>query len=453
MGIRLGGLAGGFDTNRLVEQLIEAERIPINTAKQRKERVEQEKEAFDTLRGHLSALDSAMNNLKTETDFYKLKVESSHPDIIDGVVDGPAMLGTYEFEVRGMARNEKELAYGFPDKDETYVGFGFLYIEREDKEGVEVEIEPQSTLEDVARQINQQEAGVRALIMNTKYKPDSFRLLVISEDSGQEAKILLDEDTTNLEFREQVTGRNLDVLFEDVPVTDEDNTLEELLDSVVFNVKRSEPGTRVQVSVTYDIDTSLEDIRAFVDAYNEVARFVHGQFEIDPETQRAGLLSGDSSIKSILRQLQQSFQGAIRSPDSKYSTLAEAGITTNPKTGEIELDESKMKQALSEDYEGVARLFIRSRYGNGVAERLGRRLRNFRDPGTGILTSRTRGLDTIIKNQDKEIERKERNLAQKEESIRRRFTALEGRLADLQGQGQFLAARFGGGAPAGGGGG
>ena len=112
-----------------------------------------------------------------------------------------------------------------------------MLIGRDDKEDFEVTIEPGSTLQDVVTQINAAEAGVTAMVINTKYKPDSYRLLVISNDSGKEAKISLDEDTTYLEFKEQVTGRNLDVLFEDVPVTDEDNNLEALVDGIIFKQK------------------------------------------------------------------------------------------------------------------------------------------------------------------------------------------------------------------------
>src|SRR5690606_40786359 len=94
-----------------------------------------------------------------------------------------------------------------------------------------------------------------------KYKPDAYRLLVISEESGQEAKITVDEDTTFLEFKEQVTGRNLDVLFEDVPITDEDNILEDLLEGVTLHARRSEAGTRVQISIVHDLEATLEGIK------------------------------------------------------------------------------------------------------------------------------------------------------------------------------------------------
>src|SRR5687768_10049168 len=135
MGIRVPGSAV---PPNLVEKLLEMEKVPVEQAKKRREEVVEEKKEIEKLQGMLSELDSAASGLKTKTDFYKLKVESSHPDILEGTIDGFAMLGTYEFEVRGLAKTEKELAYGFPDKDQTPVGFGYMLIEREDKEALEV---------------------------------------------------------------------------------------------------------------------------------------------------------------------------------------------------------------------------------------------------------------------------------------------------------------------------
>ena len=345
--------------------------------------------------------------------------------------------------MRGLAKAEKELAYGFPDKDETEVGFGFMLIEREDMDDFEVVIEPDSTLRDVVQAINDSDAGVKAMVINTKYKPDSYRLLVISEESGKEAKVYIDEDTTFLEFKEQVSGRNLDVLFEDVPVTDEDNDLEELIDGVVFNAKRSEPGTRVQVTVGYDVDATMETIQEWVNKYNEIAEFINGQFVVNPSTKKAGVLSGDQSLKTVQRLLQSSISTATYT-GGKYSTLSEVGITTDPKSGLLNMDEAKVRGALAEDYEAVANLFIRNRNYVGVGERMAQAVRKLRDPGAGVLKSRSRGLDNIIKNQDKIIERKKRTMEERQESIKQRFTSLEGRLAGLKAQGDFLTQKFGG---------
>lgn len=432
----MSGMASGLDP-RLVDQLVEAEKIPIKTAKTRKEKFVSEKKEMDKLNTHLTDLDGTLNSLKARADFFKMKVESSHPDIIDGICKTDAMVGSYEFEVRGLARADKQLAYGWPDKDKTAVGFGYMEIERDDKGSFDLEIDPGSTLQDVAQKINDLDAGVRAMVINTKYNPDSYRLLVISETSGQEAKIKIDEDTTFLEFKNQVAGQNLDVLFEDVPVTDVDNQLDELVDGVTFNIKRSEPGTRVQVSINYDIDKTVEGIKSFVEKYNQVSVFIHDQYQENPQTGKRGLLSGESSIKTVMRGL-QSVIGDTRKSGGKFQTLADIGITTDPKSGNLKLDEAKVKSSLSEDYEGVAKLFIRGREAAGLADNMASKLKQLRDPTSGAVKSRTKALENIIKSQDEDIEKRERNMVMKEEGIRRRFSALEGQIANLQSQGSMF---------------
>ncbi len=451
MGVRMPGMASGIDP-KMIDQLIQVEKIPVETAKKRRETVVEEKKEYEKLNTALNELDGALNKLKTRGDFNRLKVDSSNPDIIEGVAAAMALPGSYEFEVRALARSEKELAMGFPDKDKTAVGFGFMQIEREDGDPLELEIPPDATLKDVAQQINDLGSGLRAMVVNTKYSPDSFRLLVLSEKSGSESKINIDPDTTFLEFKEQVVGRSLDVLFEDVPVTNDENTLTELIDGVTFNVKRSEPGTRVQVNIAYDVDATIEGIKGFVEKYNGIAKFVHDQFQLDPQTQKAGKLSADSSLRQVMRTLQSGLLN-LQSSGGKFQNLADIGITTNPKSGELTLDDAKVKTALSDDYASVAGLFAQTAGSAGIASKLAESIKAFRDPGSGTVKGRQRTFETLIKNQDKEIERRQRMMEQKEQQIRRKFSVLENQMANMQSQGSFLSARFGGGgAPQGGGG-
>jgi flagellar hook-associated protein 2 len=109
------------------------------------------------------------------------------------------------------------------------------------------------------------------------------------------------------------------------------------------------------------------------------------------------------------------------------------------------MDSSKVSAALTEDYEAVAQLFSHSKLGEGVAERVSNRLKEYRDSTTGVIKTRLKGLDNVIENQDKEIVRRESQLVDREEMIKRRFTALDSQLSNLHAQGNFLAQRFAGG--------
>jgi flagellar hook-associated protein 2 len=447
MGMRVN-TGSGIDPT-MVEKLIEVEKMPIKNVEKRRDKTLDEQKLFGQLKTLVGDLNGSLNSLRNRTDFIKLKVESSHPDIIDGTVDQQALPGSYEVEVRSVAKTHKLLAEAFPDKNETPVGFGYMTIELDDGKTFDIDIDPdEATLEHVARKINEAEAGAKAIVINTKENlqypgEDMFRLLVISEKSGKEAKVLVDPDTTFLEFKEQVTGRNLEMLFEDVEVFDEDNNLEALMPGLVLNVKRAEPGTKISINISYDVDKTFEQIAGFVEKYNKCNEFLEKQFQVDPQTNQAGALSKDNTIRTIRRSLQNALQH--NSKVSKFHSLAELGIITDSKTGGLKMDETKVKQALSEDYLGVANLFVQTASGPGAGTIMSDAVRGLQNSQYGVISSKDREYKRSLTNYEDDIARKERLAGQKAEGIKRRFSALESLLGGLNAQGQYLQAKFGGG--------
>jgi flagellar hook-associated protein 2 len=444
MGVRVN-TGSGIDPG-LVNKLIELERQPIKQLETRKKVVEDDRKSFREFTQLVSTLGQSLNSLRNPSDFRKLKAESSNPDLLDGTVDNSAVPGSYELEVRHLAKTQKLLAEGFPDKDSTPVGFGYMTIELDDGNTFDVDIDPDaSTLQDVARSINEANAGCKAVIINTKENledpdADSFRLLVISEKSGKAGKVFIDPDTTYLEFKEQMTGRNLEMLFEDVMVYDEDNTVEGLIPGLVINAKRAEPGTKVTLKIDFDVDQTLESISSFVDAYNKVSEFIDKQFQIDPQTNRAGALSKDSTLKQLQRNLQSALQ---YQGNGKFRNLAQLGITSDPKSGALKIDATKVKQALSEDYDSVAELFVQTEKGAGFGTRMSDTVRNAQNQQTGVLGSKEREYKRTLETFDDDIVRKERAASQRAEGIKRKFAALEGLINGMNSQGQALAARLG----------
>ncbi|MCA2960452.1 MAG: flagellar filament capping protein FliD [Silvanigrellales bacterium] len=444
MGMRIN-TGSGIDPG-LVDKLIEMERLPIKQIEERKKKVSEDQKGYKDLTALVSSLGQSLNSLRNRTDFVKLKVESSHPDIVDGTVDNSALPGQYEVEVLHLARTHKSLAEAFPDKDETPVGFGYMSIEVDGKT-FDVDIDPdKSTLAQVAATINETVEGAKAIVVNTKENietgEDSFRLLVLSEKSGKQAKVTIDPDTTYLEFKDQVVGRNLEMSFEDVPVFDEDNSVEAVMPGLVMNAKRAEPGTKVTIKIDYDLEKTFESITGFIDNYNKVNEFVDKQFQVDPQTNQAGALSKDNTLKTLRRSLQNAMQYR---GNGKIQTLAEVGITTDPKTGALKLDETKVKKALADDYIGVANLFTQNAEGPGFGATMGDAVRSVQNPRYGVLPSKEREFTRMIENFDKDIERRERNASQRAEGIKRKFAALEGLVSGMKAQGQGLAQNLGGG--------
>lgn len=440
--MKIGGVGSPFGSG-IVDQIMEAEKAPIKIAEARREKVVQEKNEFNSLNGILGELGKSLDGLKSPATFAKLKVESSHPDILEGSLTGLAEIGSYEFAVNGLAKADKMLAEGFGDVDKTAVGFGFMGIEREDGGMTDLTIKPGSTLQDVANQINASAAGVKAQIINTGAKEDPFQLLVSSEITGEAAKIHLDPDTTFLNFKNQVAGRDLDVTFEDVNIKRAGNEMNDLLSGLQLKAKRAEPGTMVQVNVGHDVDATMTGIKAFTEKYNSVVNFVGQQYQKNPETGKPSALAGDSSIRTTMRALQSQVANG-GDATKEFGTLAAVGITTNAKTGALDVDDGKLKAALAKDYDGVMGLFARTESGEGVAERLSKAVKGLQNRETGAMSTRTRALDQIIKSQDEAIAKQTDRLETKKAHLARTFSNLDSKMATLNSQGEFLSAHFAG---------
>ncbi|MCX6117014.1 MAG: flagellar filament capping protein FliD [Proteobacteria bacterium] len=435
--MKIGGI-GGAGSSPMVDAIMEAERIPIQSATSRKEKTAGVKDTLKSFDGLLSNFGNSLNDLKNPSTFAKLAFESSHPDLIDGKILANAKPGNYEFEIEGLAKSEKQLAFGFPDADKSPVGFGFMRVGSGDL-AKDLEIPPGSALKDVAAAINDADAGVKAMIVNTGMAEDPFRLMVSSLKQGSEAIVEIDRDTTFTEFKQIVSPQDLKAKFEGVDIKRATNSFSDLIEGVHLDAKRAEAGTKIEINIKNDVDKTGNGIKDFVKQYNELTSFAKTQSKVDPDTGKAGILSGDSSLRSSIRKLQSELG---QSGKSGNLSLADIGITTDPFSGSLKVDESKLTDALSKNFDGVTSLFANSSQGPGLAQKLSESVKQLQDRQSGAIATRIKGLDQRIKTQDKEISRQEERLVTKRATLERTFASLDAKMAGMDSTSQFLNARF-----------
>lgn len=439
--MRINGLSSGMQPNAamgspmgtsMVDEIMAVDSSQVTAAKGRRDQVLAKKKEFGNLDALLTKLQSTADQMKAPSAFQKFSVDSSAPDILVGEITGPVRVGSYDLEINSLARSEKSLSFGFPDKDKTPVGFGFMRVFSGD-EGHDVVIEPGETLRDVASKINENVSGVRASVINTGTTEDPFKLLVSSVDSGMEARIEIDPDTSFLEFKKQVQGQDLSAKFSGIDVRRPSNKLDELVDGLNLKALKAAPGQEVSINVRHDLDKTASSINEFVAQYNEIQQFSKRQSSASEGVVGASALSGESS----LRQVNRTLQGAVAAVP-----LADIGITTNPKTGELRLDEAKLKDALSKDYDGVMKIFASTEAGPGLASRLSDAIKGMKDKSSGIIGARMKGIDQRIKQQDEDIQKKEERLGQRRLQLEKSLGNLDAKVATMQGQAQFLKDRL-----------
>ncbi|MCA9181997.1 MAG: flagellar filament capping protein FliD, partial [Planctomycetales bacterium] len=149
-------------------------------------------------------------------------------------------------------------------------------------------------------------------------------------------------------------------------------------------------------------------------------------------------LSGDSALRSVKMQLQSVISSAIPASGA-FGSLAEIGFSTE-RDGTLTIDSAKLRDALSQDMDGVAELFtLDNGTDKGVALQFADIVERYTEEPDGILRSKSKSLTSNIDQINKQIADLELRADSYEQSLVRQFAALETLMSEMQTQSSFLA--------------
>ncbi|HON91926.1 MAG TPA: flagellar filament capping protein FliD [Sedimentisphaerales bacterium] len=141
-------------------------------------------------------------------------------------------------------------------------------------------------------------------------------------------------------------------LGEDEWITRSSNTVSDVIRGVTLHLHHT--GT-VNVGLTRDTETVKKSLKAWVDAYNEVASFVDKNTSYDKEKKEGGPLMSDQTISSLLNNLRltliQRTRGFVIDVDS-FLMPGQIGVELDG-DGLLNLKTSALSDALTKDYRGV----------------------------------------------------------------------------------------------------
>lgn len=461
MGIRIGGLASGLDTARLIDALIAFERRPLDLVEQRKAQVESEQSLFRDLNAKLQALRDAsaaidnLNSLLTgptlDEELLEFNVNSSKESVLTGTATGNATPGTIDVEVVQLAKVGRRFSAEFTSNTATIANAGeTLSINYGGASNIDITVGASgSSLTDLKEAINtdaNNNGNVRADIL---FDGTNYRLIISSAKTGAANDVSL---TTNISgpasspfvdtALDQVAQDAQITVFGSITVNNEDNIITDVVPGVTLNLHSADPGTIITLDVQRDDEKLAEKFQAFIDAYNGVVDFVRTQSRFDEETNRAGPLSGNPTLRGVQFALQKALQGSSSNPyafaGNALRSIGEFGIELGS-DGRLSLNKTELIEKLDEDPFAVRQFLSGDGTNDGVAAAMARAIDAYTRSGDGILASINSSLDTRISSFTIQIERFESRLAKREELIVLRFARLESSLAALQTQGSALS--------------
>lgn len=446
--IRMTGMASGLPPN-IVDQLIEAERIPLKQIESKKTKQEDVLKVVTDLETKVGEINKNLGELTNTKGFVDTKLISGDPNVIDGSVDpGTVVNGEYSIEVVQLAQKPGAISNGFPDKDKTQMGVG--YIKFDTSEGTkEVYIRGESsTLNGVAAQINSANIGMRATVVEDKRdRENPYRLLVSGLKTGDDKQIkfptiyMLDGDQ-DMYFDEARPAQNAKLKLDGFDIEVPDNVVNDLIPGVTLNLKQASPGREVRLFVKENMEAISGKIKSFVDAYNGALSFVQNQQKLQKGSngkESLGPLGGDSMTRQVENILRRVIVAPQMGVNSRIQLMNQLGIEFN-RNGTLNFNQDKFNKILNATPQDVAEFFKGDGLSTGFVNTLKRELGNMQNPSFGVLANRKKGIQEKINRFNTQIEQKERQLEKKEDSLRRKFADLESKMSGLQNQGAAVQA-------------
>ena len=391
------GLGSGVLTNDLVEKIVGAEREAVDKRFERDETILDARiTAYGEIKSLVSSLQVATSALALPSTAGATTATSSDESILTTEASILAEPGTYSVEVSNTAKAHSLVTDTFSGVGEEigsgriYISFGEITYDGGDgfasqdvdpSKGGFIDIDDSNkSLTGIREAINSADIGAKASIINDG---TGYRLVITAEDTGLSSgmRILtVDKDTeipltsglSALAFNEIQTGAgtlNETAKGEDaqlnvngLTITRASNSIEEVVPGVTLNLNGADLGKPVTVVVAPDTAGLQEKIQDFVNTYNEFKKFSDDLTSYNSESDQAGLLLGDSTIRGIQSQVRSIISQPISGlSGTKYRSLTELGVNTD-RTNDflLEFDPAIFSKAMQEDRESVISILAKS---------------------------------------------------------------------------------------------
>ncbi|MGB5347137.1 MAG: flagellar filament capping protein FliD [Woeseia sp.] len=440
------GIGSGLDVSGLVSQLVAAEGQPAQQRIIRGEAAAQSKlSAYGSVKSTLSEFRDQLEVMKDLNKFLTRQARSANEDLFTVSADTTALPASYAIEVVQIATAQKLTSGVFADADSA-IGTGTLQI---DVGGSAFSLDitaENNTLAGIRDAINaaSDNSGVAATIVNA----DAGSYLILSGDkTGAAATITITQSDGDggLAALEYDPGNGLNALTETsaaqdalirvdgFDVSSANNSISGAVGGVTIDLVQAAAGTTATLTVTNDTDEVRRTINEFVDSYNALVTTFDKLTAYDAESQVAGPLLGDASLRSIRDQLRREMSVSLSQANATFGTLREIGIETEL-NGQMKVVDEDLSEVLSNDFTSVGQLFAS---GSGFAVRLFDVVDRFL-ADDGILTTRTAGLTKTIEGFTEQRDSLNERLSALEARLLRQFNAMDALVGQLSNTSTFL---------------
>lgn len=456
----VGGLLTGFDTKAVVDQLMSVERLAGNKITAAQTKAGALSSALSSLNGLVKSMGDAANAvlpdaLMKTSMWNAATATSSNADVVKATTGDSAVAATVSFKVDRVAQAGAAISERtFASRTESLSGdaFDLTLVKGADvaagsATSTKVTLAAGATLNDIAKAINDSDAGVNATIVQVS--EGTYRLQLTSKETGAASNVTLTDGNTPPgahgllgSFNTLYNGRDTKLTVGEganaYSVTSSTTKVDGLMQGVSLTVAKASD-TPVTISVARDPDAIATKVQAMVEAANAALTNVRINSKVEPNLGRAeagkenvnnsGLFVGNSTTRSITSRISDVFVGS----SANLPMLAGISIDRN---GAATFDKAKFMEAYAKDPAAVEKNVT------ATAQRLVDTSKAITNSTDGTLTVAVRGQEAAVKDYANQVKRFNDRMTAKQEVLTRQYDALDAMLSKLKSQGDWLAGQL-----------
>ncbi len=432
------GSTTGLPLEEILSKLQAAEDKKLSLYTNRQASYEARVSAFGQIQSAVEALQKAAAALGKSSTLDAVKANVVGDGLTATVGADGATMGEYAIKVKNLAAAQTLQSGNVGDRTASNGADGSFEIELTNGEKHTVNLNGDTSLNGIAKAINSDDkAGVRATIITNE---NGSYLMLSAKDTGVQASvksitvtgdqklqdILSYNSGTGAQLTQQTAAADSEIEINGITVKSGSNNVSTAIDGITLNLtaltgKDSVTGADKVVTLKLEGDTTVASkaVKDFVDAYNALQTTIgkHTAFDVAAQTNQA--LTGDSTARGI----QSSMSGALQvvTTEGSLRSLADLGITMDPKTGQLKLDQKELDKALAENPADVKRIMTAP---DGLAARFDAATKAVLGSNGSIKISQD-GLNESIKDVKDQLARAKASSTAAMDAMRAQFIALD----------------------------
>jgi flagellar hook-associated protein 2 len=347
------GAGAGFDTKKIVEALVNAERAPTEARINSKIAESDAKiSGLGKAVSVLSVVKDAAERLNDAKDFNTFTVNNSQESAFSATSTTSARAGSNNITVSQIAQEQRSVSNAFASETNAFNANPItvsISVGSSNPTTTDITV-TDASLQGTVSAINAANLGVTAEIVDTGAAGDRYRIQLIGETGAENAFTLTSSDSA-LTFSSVQTATDAQLNVNGIDFTRSSNVIDDVITGVTLSLNTVTSGA-ANLSINQDDSQARANIVDFVAIYNEAQR----QLKELSNSSVGGELAGDSIFRSLTSSLRSLVLGTSSSASGNVSNLSDMGISVS-RTGELNVDDTKLDNALANNYADVVKMF------------------------------------------------------------------------------------------------